>query len=197
MNTSVTGVTSKAADKSATFATPAVETRTTGSKNLGVNDFLKLITVQLTSQDPLKPMEDTQFISQMASFTSLEQMQALSKNFSDFTSQQELSRAQDYLGKTVTIATTNAQMDQAYAMNNQQGDQIKQGLQQGIDGARQNWRNLIAAMEQGRQVVEQRMKTASLQDKARLQKVLDEFDLGESQLNEELKDSQVCFLGVL
>ena len=107
MNTSVTGVTSKAADKSATFATPAVETRTTGSKNLGVNDFLKLITVQLTSQDPLKPMEDTQFISQMASFTSLEQMQALSKNFSDFTSQQELSRAQDYLGKTVTIATTN------------------------------------------------------------------------------------------
>src|SRR6266568_738035 len=48
-----------------------------GQKTLGVNDFLKLLTVQLQSQDPLKPMEDTAFISQMASFTSLEQMRTL------------------------------------------------------------------------------------------------------------------------
>ena len=75
------------------------------TKTLGVNDFLKLITVQLTSQDPLKPMEDTQFISQMASFTSLQQMQTLSQDFKTITTDQRETTAQNYLGKTVTIAT--------------------------------------------------------------------------------------------
>jgi flagellar basal-body rod modification protein FlgD len=102
---SIPSVTTTPADQTESFLHPDATIRTTGSKTLGVDDFLKLITVQLTAQDPLKPMEDTQFISQMASFTSLEQMQTLSKDFAAFTSQQKSSSAQDYLGKTVTIAT--------------------------------------------------------------------------------------------
>jgi flagellar basal-body rod modification protein FlgD len=74
-----------------------------GQKTLGVNDFLKLLTVQLQSQDPLKPMEDTAFISQMASFTSLEQMRTLSQDFADFTKEQRVSDASGYLGKVVTV----------------------------------------------------------------------------------------------
>lgn len=87
------------------FLDPEHAARPTGKQTLDVNDFLKLLTVQLTSQDPMKPMEDTQFISQMASFTSLEQMKTLSQNFADFTSAQRFSAAQNYLGKVVTIAT--------------------------------------------------------------------------------------------
>lgn len=41
------------------------------SKDLGSDDFLKLLTVQLTNQDPWNPIENTDFIAQMASFTSL------------------------------------------------------------------------------------------------------------------------------
>ncbi|MEA3212872.1 MAG: flagellar basal-body rod modification protein FlgD [Chthoniobacter sp.] len=76
---------------------------TTGTKTLGQNDFLKLLTVQMQSQDPLHPMEDTAFISQMANFTSLEQMKKLSASFDAFSSQQRSVSAQTYLGKTVTL----------------------------------------------------------------------------------------------
>lgn len=71
---------------------------------LGAQDFLKLLTVQLQTQDPLDPMKDTDFIAQMANFTSLEQMRELSSNFSTFQEQHQRMAAQAYLGKEVTLA---------------------------------------------------------------------------------------------
>lgn len=47
-------------------------------EEMGKNEFLKLLTVQLSHQNPLEPMDNTAFISQMAQFSSLEQMQNVS-----------------------------------------------------------------------------------------------------------------------
>jgi flagellar basal-body rod modification protein FlgD len=57
-------------------------------KSLGKDDFLKLLVTQLTHQDPTKPQTDQQFIAQMAQFSSLEQMQNVSKNLSKLSERQ-------------------------------------------------------------------------------------------------------------
>ena len=78
-----------------------------GQTTLGENDFLKLLTVQLQSQDPLQPMQDTEFISQMATFSSLSEMTSLNSNFSNFTQGQTLANAESYIGKTVSVDSGN------------------------------------------------------------------------------------------
>ncbi len=73
-------------------------------KTLGQNEFFKLLTAQLASQDPLNPMEDIAFIAQMASFSELEMTSQLTKSFKEFTNIQQFSTAQGYIGKTVSLS---------------------------------------------------------------------------------------------
>lgn len=55
-----------------------------GPASLNEMDFLSLLTTQLKNQDPTKPMDDTQFVSQMAQFSSLQETQQLNQNFQSF-----------------------------------------------------------------------------------------------------------------
>lgn len=48
-------------------------------KELGKDQFLQILVTQLRNQDPMQPMQDKEFIAQMASFSSLEQMMNMSK----------------------------------------------------------------------------------------------------------------------
>ncbi len=73
------------------------------SHELGKDDFLKLLITQLTNQDPTNPMEDTQFISQMAQFSSLEQMTNMNESFSRVAGMVYSSQAASTLGRTVEI----------------------------------------------------------------------------------------------
>ena len=79
------------------------EGKQTGGKNLGKDDFLKLLVTQLSYQDPMAPMEDKEFIAQMAQFSSLEQMTNISADFNKLTTLIAGSEANSALGKSVEI----------------------------------------------------------------------------------------------
>lgn len=58
----------------------AAATKQTGTTALGQDAFLKLLTTQMQYQDPLNPMSNEEFVSQLAQFSSLEQLQGIGKD---------------------------------------------------------------------------------------------------------------------
>jgi flagellar basal-body rod modification protein FlgD len=74
------------------------------AKPMGMEDFLKILLTQLTFQDPLKPMDNQEFMAQMAQFTSLEQTQQLNEKMSTLISNQAALQSVGLLGRTVDIA---------------------------------------------------------------------------------------------
>lgn len=68
---------------------------------LGKDDFLKLLLAQLSNQDPLKPMEDKEFIAQLAQFNSLEQMQQINKQLTGMAAGDSWSQATMLLGSKI------------------------------------------------------------------------------------------------
>ncbi len=73
-------------------------------QSMGKDQFLKLLIAQLQNQDPTQPMEDKEFISQMANFSSLEQMTNMANSFEKFATMQEqtaLIQYNEFVGKEV------------------------------------------------------------------------------------------------
>lgn len=67
----------------------------TGNATLGKDAFLKLLVTQLQNQDPMNPLQDTQFIAQMAQFSELEQMQNVNQTL-------VINQATSLIGRQVT-----------------------------------------------------------------------------------------------
>ncbi|MDQ0045437.1 flagellar hook assembly protein FlgD [Variovorax boronicumulans] len=75
------------------------------ANSLGMEDFLKILLTQLTYQDPLKPMDNQQFMAQMAQFTSLEQTQQLNTKVETLITNQAALQSVGLIGKTVDVST--------------------------------------------------------------------------------------------
>lgn len=88
----------------ATAANTATNAPKSKTATLGQNDFLKLLAKQFQTQDPMKPMEDTAFIAQMAQFTSLEQSSSMASQLTAMNAKQDIATANSYLGRLVTVS---------------------------------------------------------------------------------------------
>ena len=70
---------------------------------VGQEEFLKILLTQLRFQDPLKPMDNQQFMAQIAQFTTLQQSQQLNQKIDQLLSIQAATQSIGLMGKTVDI----------------------------------------------------------------------------------------------
>ncbi|CAM3548437.1 flagellar hook assembly protein FlgD [Paracidovorax anthurii] len=77
------------------------------ANGLGQEDFMKILLTQLTYQDPMKPMDNQQFMAQMAQFTSLEQTQQLNDKITTLIGNQAALQSVGLIGRTVDVNSTS------------------------------------------------------------------------------------------
>src|SRR5690625_3410657 len=83
-------------------------TARTPSTELGKDEFMNILMTQLQNQDPLSPMDDREFISQMATFSTLEQTMNMAESIETLVQGQYISPVIQYshmIGKEVTYET--------------------------------------------------------------------------------------------
>ena len=86
--------------------------------------FLRLLITQLQNQDPLNPMEDQEFIAQMAQFSALEQMTNMNSNMEKFLNNQQQSQFishSDLIGKQVAWVNEKIAEDGSIQKENREG----------------------------------------------------------------------------
>lgn len=81
--------------------------KTSANNGLDKNAFLQLLVAQMKYQDPLEPTSNTEYVSQLATFTELEEMQNL-------VSAADKERASTLVGKIVTVKVTGANGNESY-----------------------------------------------------------------------------------
>lgn len=88
----------------------AASAATPSAFGLDFQSLLRIILTQLTYQDPLKPLDNFQFVSQLAQFSQLQQTQSLNDQITSLLSSQASTQATGLLGRTVdfTSADTGA-----------------------------------------------------------------------------------------
>ncbi|MBO4369015.1 MAG: flagellar hook assembly protein FlgD [Desulfovibrio sp.] len=123
----------------------ALASKKSSGDNMDKEDFLMLLVTQFQYQDPLNPMEDHEFVAQMAQFSSLEQLMNLNtsmEGLTNATDNQQMLNATSYIGKQVSVSgnkigkTTSADGTTSistfrYAF----GDNVREGVLTVMDGS--------------------------------------------------------------
>lgn len=73
------------------------------SSTIGIQDFLKILTAQLNNQDPLKPVDNQEFVAQIAQFATLEQSRQLNEKIDSLLTVQSSVQSLSLLGRKVDV----------------------------------------------------------------------------------------------
>ena len=114
------------------------------SQSLGKDDFLKILLTQLAHQDPSAPMEDRDFIAQMAQFSSLEQMSNMAADFAKMARMLQVTEASSALGKVVNLDLAEESIQGVVqAITREETPQIL------VNGRFYNWEQVTTVYEKG------------------------------------------------
>lgn len=78
------------------------------NEQLSQNDFIKLFMSQLTYQDPLEPVDNSQFLAQLAQFSSVEQNRSMNEKLDNLLSIGTTFQAASLVGKSVEIKNSSS-----------------------------------------------------------------------------------------
>lgn len=78
-------------------------------KDLDINQFLQLMVSELTHQDPLNPLDNTQLVQQLGELRSIAASDQLSTTLQSMQTQQSLTTASSLIGKTITALGSDGQ----------------------------------------------------------------------------------------
>ncbi|MBN9079905.1 MAG: hypothetical protein BGP04_05405 [Rhizobiales bacterium 62-17] len=79
-------------------------TTTASAPTVDYNAFLRLLVAQMKNQDPTKPTDSTEFLSQLASFSNVEQAVQMNNKLNALLTNSALSQADGIIGRTLTSA---------------------------------------------------------------------------------------------
>lgn len=91
---------------------------------LGQDAFFEILITQLQNQDPLNPMEDRDFISQMAEFSSLEKTEKLYALLEDKLSSNQVIENSNLIGKEVTVTVEDVELTGVVEAVKSEGEQV-------------------------------------------------------------------------
>ena len=103
---------------SATSGSTASSTTSSSTSGLGMDAFLQLLVTQLQYQDPLDPMDDKEFVAELAQFSSLEQLTEINsgiEGLSTLTQEQQMIGAVNFIGKTIEANGTAVNVEDGAA----------------------------------------------------------------------------------
>src|SRR6478609_9042441 len=78
-------------------------------KDLDINQFLQLMVSELTHQDPLNPLDNTQLVQQLGELRSIAASDQLSTTLQSLQTQQSMTTASSLIGKTITALGSDGQ----------------------------------------------------------------------------------------
>lgn len=113
-NTSNVAAATDTSSTSSAGAADGLASATAASSSLGKDAFMKLLVAQISHQNPLKPMDDTAFVSQLAQFSALEQTMGINKRLDDLATRAQGSANTELgslVGKTVTVRGSITTLD--------------------------------------------------------------------------------------
>lgn len=87
------------------MATSPLTPVTSAASSLSMEDLLRVMLTELTYQNPLKPVENKDFMMQVAQFSSLDASQRLNQNLEKLLSLQSINQSVGLLGKTIAAET--------------------------------------------------------------------------------------------